>query len=160
MDSRATLSAAESESVRLTRRIAASPERVFQCWVNPALLRRWLAPIAEADARVGGRFRLEVSKAEGTHVVSGEYREFVPNQRLAMTWVYEGPMTPAGKIDALLTVEFRKDGSNTEISLHHEGLTNPVYLETIRHGAWTKALDDLEAVLAGHAPGETSTKAT
>jgi len=69
------MSAAESESVHVTRRLAASPERVFESWVDPALLRRWLAPNAEADARVGGRFRFEVSKPEGAHVVTGEYRE-------------------------------------------------------------------------------------
>lgn len=141
------MSRAESTSVHMTRRLAASPERTFEAWVNPALLRRWLAPTAEADARVGGRFRLEVSKPEGMHVVSGEYREFVRAERLVMTWVYEGPMAPAGKLEALLTVEFRRDGSNTEISLSHEGLTNPVYLETLRQGAWTKALDKLEAAL-------------
>lgn len=56
-------------------------------------------------------------------------------------------MAPAGKLEALLTVEFRKDGSSTEITLSHEGLTNPAYLETLRQGAWTKALDKLEAIL-------------
>ncbi len=140
--------AAESESVRVSRRLAASPERVFESWVNPALLQRWLAPSAESDARAGGRFRLAVSKPEGDHVVTGEYREFIPSRRIVMTWVYEGPMAPDGKMEALLTVEFQGDGKYTEINLHHEGLTNPRYLETIRQGAWTKALDELEALLA------------
>ncbi|MGH9328338.1 MAG: SRPBCC family protein [Terriglobia bacterium] len=154
------MSAPEPESVRLTRRLAASPERVFESWVNPALLRRWLAPTAEADAQVGGRFRLEVSKPEGTHVVSGEYREFVRSQRLVMTWVYEGPMAPDGKIEALLTVEFRKDGPNTEINLYHEGLKSPAYIETIRHGAWAKALDQLELILVGRLTGERTSTPT
>lgn len=141
-------STAESESVHVTRHLAGSPERVFKAWVDPALLRRWLAPIAEVDARAGGRFRLEVSKPEGAHVVTGEYLEFVASQRLVMTWVYEGPMAPEGKMKALLTVEFQKDGAHTEISLHHKGLTNPRYLETIRQGAWTKALDQMDTLLA------------
>lgn len=54
------MSRVDFTSVRVTRRLVASPERTFEAWVNPALLRRWLAPTAEADARVGGRFRLEV----------------------------------------------------------------------------------------------------
>ncbi len=143
------MSANASESVHVTRRLAASPERVFEAWVDATLLRRWLAPIAEADARVGGRFRLEVSKPEGAHVVSGEYRELIPGRRIVMTWVYEGPMAPAQKMEALLTVEFRQDAAHTEIDLRHERLTNPVYRDAIRSGAWTKALDELEAVLAG-----------
>jgi uncharacterized protein YndB with AHSA1/START domain len=143
-----TLSAAESQSVHLNRSIAASPELVFRAWVDPALLQRWLSPIAEADARAGGRFRLEVSKPEGVHVVTGEYLEFMPGQRLAMTWVYEGPMIPAGKMESLLTVDFREDGPDTEVSLHHERLTDPVYFETIRNGAWAKALDQMQTLLA------------
>jgi hypothetical protein len=63
------------DSVHLIRRVAASPEQVFAAWTNAALLQRWLAPKAEADARLGGRFRLEVAKPEGSHIVTGEYRE-------------------------------------------------------------------------------------
>jgi len=48
------------------RRFAVSPERIFKVWVDPALLQCWLAPIAEAGARIGD------------------------HQRIAMTWVYEG----------------------------------------------------------------------
>ncbi len=141
------MSAAESEPVLVTRRLAASPQQVFKAWIDPVSLRRWLAPIAEADARVGGRFRLEVSKPEGAHVVTGEYRELAPGRRIVMTWVYEGPMAPEGPMEALLTVDLRHDGADTEISLRHEHLTNPVYRNAIEKGAWTKALDQLEALL-------------
>lgn len=142
------MSGTESESVHVSRRFRSSPGHLFQGWVDPSLLQRWLAPTAEADPRVGGRFRLEVSKPEGTHLVTGEYREFIPNQRLVMTWVYEGPMAADAKVEALLTVELHKDGLNTELSLRHDHLTNPVYLDVIRKGAWTKALDELEKLLA------------
>ena len=140
-----------AESVCVTRRIAASPAQVFEAWTNAALLQRWLAPQAEAAVREGGHFRLEVSRPEGSHIVTGEYREFMPGRRLVMTWVYEGPMAPEGKMDALLTVDFRQDGQNTEIILRHDNLTNPAYRETIQKGAWTKALDELEKVLADSA---------
>jgi hypothetical protein len=52
-------------------------------------------------------------------------------------------------MEALLRVELRKHGSNTEIRLRHDNLTNPAYRETITKGAWTTALDRLEALLAG-----------
>jgi len=142
------MSAAESETVNATRRIHASPERVFEAWVDANLLKRWLAPEAAADPRLGGQFRLAVSKGEETHVVTGEYRAFVPGRQLVMTWVYEGPMAPEGKMEALLTVGFSQEGEDTEVSLRHEHLSNPTYRDAIRQGAWTKALDGLEAVLA------------
>lgn len=137
-----------NDSVCVTRRIAASPAQVFEAWTNAALLQRWLAPKAEAEARQGGHYRLEASKPGGSHIVSGEYREFMPGHRLVMTWVYEGPMAPTEKMQALLTVDFRKDGLNTEIVLRHDNLTNPTYRETIQKGAWTMALDELDKVLA------------
>jgi uncharacterized protein YndB with AHSA1/START domain len=143
-----------TDSVHVTRRLAATPEQVFKAWTDSTLLQRWLAPKAEADARLGGHFRLEVSKPEGSHIVTGEYRELVRNRRLVMTWVYEGPMAPSGKMEALLTVDLRPDGPNTEITLHHDHLSNPTYRETIEKGAWTKALDELEKVLADSASQE------
>jgi uncharacterized protein len=111
-------------------------------------VQRWLAPKAEVDARAGGHFRLEIAKPEGTHVVTGKYREFIPNERLVMTWVYNGPMAATGEMEALLTVGLRKQGSNTELTLQHEKLTNPVYRDTIAKGSWRTALDKLETILA------------
>jgi uncharacterized protein YndB with AHSA1/START domain len=137
-----------TDSFNVTRRLSASPEQVFRAWTNATLLQRWLAPTAEADPRLGGHFRLEVAKPEGSHIVTGEYQELVRNRRIVMTWVYEGPMAPAQKMDALLTVDLRRDGPNTELRLRHECLKNPIYRQTIEAGAWARALDQLEAVLA------------
>lgn len=138
----------ESESIRVTRVLPGSPDRFFNAWIDPSIVQRWLAPKAEVEARAGGHFRLEVAKPEGTHVVTGKYREFIPNERLVMTWVYNGPMTAKGEMEALLTVGLRKHGSNTELTLQHEKFTNPVYRDTIAKGSWTTALDKLETVLA------------
>ena len=137
------------ESVAVVRTVKAPPQQVFAAWTDAAHLQRWLAPIAQADGRVGGHFRLEVQTADGSHVVAGEYRELVPNQRLVMTWVYEGPMVPAGKAPTKVTVDFRPSGPHTEVHVLHEGLQNPTYRDAIRQGAWTEALTQLEALLSG-----------
>ncbi len=92
---------------------------------------------------------MEVPKPEGVHVVTGTYQKFKPNERLVMTWVYDGPMGTEGNMEALLTVELHKHGSNTELTLQHDKLTNPAYRETLARGAWTTALDRLEMLLAG-----------
>jgi uncharacterized protein YndB with AHSA1/START domain len=139
----------ESESIRVTRVLTGSAELVFDAWINPSLLRQWLAPKAQVDPREGGYFRLEVSNPEGVHVVTGKYQEFKRNERLVMTWAYDGPMGTEGDMEALLTVELRKHGSNTELTLQHDKLTNPTYRETIAKGGWSTALDRLETLLAG-----------
>lgn len=57
----------------MTRRFEASPERVFDAWLNPATVRRWLfaspndeAYTAEIDPRVGGRYTITARRI-GTH---------------------------------------------------------------------------------------------
>src|SRR5690242_3605865 len=102
------MSSHESASIRVTRVLPGPPKSVFEAWTNPTLLQKWLAPKAELDAKEGGRFRLEVSKPEGVHIVTGKYQEFKPNERLIMTWVYDGPMGTEGDMEALLRVELRK----------------------------------------------------
>ena len=50
------MSGHKSESIRVSRVLIGSPERIFEAWIIPALLQRWLAPKAEVDARDGGIF--------------------------------------------------------------------------------------------------------
>src|SRR5262245_20212567 len=137
------------ETVSLIRTIKAPAQQVFTAWTDGTRLQHWLAPIAQADGRAGGRFRLEVQTTDGAHVVTGTYRELVPARRLVMTWVYEGPMVPTGKAPTQVTVEFRPSGPDTEVSVHHEGLKNATYRQAIRQGAWIEALTQLDALLSG-----------
>ncbi len=136
------------ESLTQTGTIKAPAPKVFAAWIDAGQLQRWLAPIAEAEGRVGGHFRLEVRTPEGTHVVTGVYRELVPGRRIVMTWVYKGPTVPNGREPTKVTVEFRPSGSNTEVRVYHEGLKNPTYRDAIRQGAWTEALAQLDTLLS------------
>jgi RNA polymerase sigma factor (sigma-70 family) len=55
---------AERAAVRLRRTIFATPDHVYRAWLDPDLLRRWLAPPGfvvtrvEVDERPGGRWRV------------------------------------------------------------------------------------------------------
>ena len=77
-------------AIRVARRFRASPERVFDAWLDPTIARRWLfatatCPLAHADidARVGGSFRF-VEQRYGEDVnYRGEYTEIVPHRRLS-----------------------------------------------------------------------------
>ena len=46
-------------------------------------------------------------------------------------------------LEALLTVDFRSDGPNTELILRHDHLTNPVTATHLKKGAWVKTLDQV-----------------
>ncbi len=56
----------------LTRLIAAPPEKVWRCFVDPALLPRWFGPdgfsckTKEIDLTVGGQWRFDMIAPDGT----------------------------------------------------------------------------------------------
>ena len=63
-------SVAVKPSLTLKRRLNAAPEKIYAAWTDPAKLVKWFGPeeietlSAQADARVGGRFRIVMRDAE------------------------------------------------------------------------------------------------
>jgi uncharacterized protein YndB with AHSA1/START domain len=81
----------------VTHRFTASAERVFDAWLDPAMVRIWAAQPSpgrdridvrrvEIDARVGGRFTFSDMRAEGEAVHWGYYQEIDRPRRLVFTW--------------------------------------------------------------------------
>jgi uncharacterized protein YndB with AHSA1/START domain len=132
------------------RTIRASREKAFQAWTDPRQLKKWFAvsdgfttPIADVDLHVGGRYRLGM-KAPGETpilVVSGEYREITPHERLVFTWRWETP--DPNEPETLVTVEFIEGENSTEIRLKHELFTDVASRD--KHGeGWAGCFDNLE----------------
>lgn len=142
-------------SLTLVRTLQAPPQEVFKAWTDPALLNRWMStPGAgtaslEVDARVGGRYRMEMKTPDGQiHVTTGVYRELEPGRRLVQTWVYEGPHAPFVGQETLLTVELRElEPGLTELTLKHERLPSEAYRNSVT-GGWTELLGNLVAFYA------------
>jgi uncharacterized protein YndB with AHSA1/START domain len=133
-------------ALRLERTFAAAPERVFDAWTNPEVLRRWWAaapdgdtPVAEVDLRVGGSYRLQMRGPQGEFTVSGRFEEITPPHRLVYTWAWE-EMPP---MDTLVTVEFHGEGDGTRVVLTHTGLPGEESRAQHEHG-WHAVLDSLE----------------
>lgn len=138
----------------LERTFAAPPDRVFDAWVHPELLRRWWAaspgwrsPSAEVDARAGGRYRLSMEDAEtgAVHTVSGEFLVVERPRRLVYTWTWEGePVEMAGSEGTLVTVEFYPAGERTRVVLTHSGFAG-AHVRDLHVGGWGACLDNLGA---------------
>ena len=118
-------------TVRLDRIIPAPPHQVFRAWLEPDLLRRWLAPgdlevtRADVEERVGGHFRIWQT-ASGSDVggFDAEVIELVPDRRLVFRWGFVGPDRSDGpRFDSLLTIALAEtpDGA-TALTLVHERL--------------------------------------
>ena len=147
-------------AVRLERVMPAPPREVYRAWLDPDLLRRWLAPggitvrRAEVEARVGGHFRI-------WHVKSGadiggfecEIVELVPDERIVFRWGFVGPERTAGAVfDSVLTITLHaaRRGA-TRLTLIHERLDDlaaamPHIADSVQVG-WELVLEKLAVTL-------------
>jgi uncharacterized protein YndB with AHSA1/START domain len=141
-------SAQAQTSLRMTRLIKAQREKVFEAWTRPEIVKQWMGPgpvtvtRVEADARVGGGYRIEMENAGTKYVTFGEYLEVVPNRKLVFTWGWEGPNRYETRVTVL--VEDKADG--TELTLIHERFANAEDMGRHEHG-WTGSLEKLAAAV-------------
>jgi uncharacterized protein YndB with AHSA1/START domain len=150
----------ERIAVHIERTIPASPEAVYRAWLDPELVRRWMAPgsfvaRAEIDERVGGRFA--IWHTEGDTNAGGfecELLELVPDQRIVFRWGFVGPQRKAGPtFDSVLTVSFAEAaGGRTVLTLVHERLDElaaamPDVARNVGPG-WDLVIDKLSSLMS------------
>jgi uncharacterized protein YndB with AHSA1/START domain len=139
-------------SLTLVRHIRARPQIVFDAVTTPEGIVHWWGPdagpvlVAEADPRVGGRYRVRFRKLDSTeHESSGVFLEIVRPERIVMSWRWTGGMEDPGESRVEITLKAVPEG--TELTFVHSQLHN----EETRLGheeGWTSALDKLVAYFA------------
>ncbi len=106
------------DALVMTQRVGAPPEAVFEFFVDPEKLMRWMGTKAELDPRPGGRFWVNVN---GTDIAVGEYLTVERPGRVAFTWGWDASTAvPAGS--STVTITLTADGDGTVVELRHEGL--------------------------------------
>ncbi len=100
--------------------VPAPPEEVFEMFVDPALLVRWIGISADLEPRPGGRFRFEIVPGE---FCEGAYTTVDRPRRVAFTWGWTTPSMglPPGHSQVEVTFEPCADG-RTRVRLVHTGL--------------------------------------
>jgi uncharacterized protein YndB with AHSA1/START domain len=134
--------------VRVPRRFGASPERVFDAWLDAASARRWMFATptgvmvrAEIDPRVGGAFRF-VDRRDGEDVEHvGTYLELDRPRRI----VFELAV-PAYSPDAdRVTVDIVPLATGCEVTLSHELRPEAAAYARRTADGWRRMLDGLAA---------------
>lgn len=135
--------------VKLNRTIACARERVYDAWLDPQSLVKFMCPApetwvgrAEVDPVVGGAFEIVMVVGEQEMPHKGEYRVLDRPSRISFTWV--SPMAGDGSV---VDVELAAVDDNTcELTLIHRGL--PTQQSRDNHaGGWGHILDTLAGAL-------------
>ena len=142
----ATPGTSTATTLQIARTFKAPQEKVFRAWTEPEQLSRWCAPSdeyetsAEVDLRQGGKYRIQMKHKNGNvHTAFGEYREVRRPEKLVYTWSWEDGTVA----DTLVTVEFRDQGSSTEVILTHERFPNAELRDKHNQG-WSGCMGRLE----------------
>ena len=140
---------AEKLSLEIKRLIKAPRDRVYAAWTDPAQLKQWFGPESVqtreliADARVGGKFRWDLTNAEGEEMTCrGEYLELQPGKKIVFTWQWDDDEVWENHT-SVVTVELDDCDGGTELRLTHEQLPNEESRDG-HTGGWNSALDKFE----------------
>ncbi len=102
----------------------------MQAWFGPENM---TVPHCEVDARVGGKYRVELHSPSGAvHIVTGEFKEIHPPERLVYTW---GWLEGAGRgPETLVTLTFASRDGGTDLTLEQSGFLTDDSRDRHAHG--------------------------
>jgi uncharacterized protein YndB with AHSA1/START domain len=140
-------------SLTLVRLIRARPRVVFDAVTTAEGIAHWWGPdagpvlIAEADPRVGGRYRVRFLRLADDieYESSGEFLEIVRPERVVLSWHWKDGLPDPGESRVQITLKAHPEG--TELTFVHSQLHDEDARRSHAEG-WTGALDKLQAHLA------------
>ena len=141
-------------SVTLIRRIAARPAIVFDALSTSEGMASWFGPddvpviSAQADPRVGGRFRVRFRTDGLEHECAGEFLDVVRPERIVMTWqwTFGGELRERENVSRL-ELHLRSIKTGTELTLIHAALRDELSVRSHERG-WDGALQKLARTFA------------
>jgi uncharacterized protein YndB with AHSA1/START domain len=148
---------ADDRELVLARIIDASPDKVFRCWAEAELLKRWFAPRpwstpkATLDVRSGGSSRITMASPEGEEFPNGGvFLEVVPNHKLVFTDAYTGSTwEPSAKPFMTVVLTLEDQGGKTRYIArcrHWSADDRKAHEEMGFHQGWGQCADQLEEV--------------
>jgi uncharacterized protein YndB with AHSA1/START domain len=143
-------------TVRLHRVLRAPPQRVYQAFLDPDAMAKWLPPhgftgkVHHLDARVGGGYRTSFTNfgTGKSHSFGGTYVELEPHERIRYIDKFDDPNMP-GEMN--VTILLRKVACGTELSIVQEGIPAVIPVEFCYLG-WQESLALLAHVVEPEIP--------
>ena len=145
-----------TNTVRLHRVLRAPPQRVYQAFLDPDAMVKWLPPhgftgkVHHMDARVGGGYRMSFTNfgTGKSHTFGGKYLELTPHTQIRYTDQFEDPNLPG---EILVTLSFQQVLCGTELNILQEGLPVVIPVEFCYLG-WQESLSMLAQLVEPEIP--------
>ena len=138
-------------TVHLERVLPVPRSLVFRMHVEPDLLTQWWgpkgfsAPSIELDLRVGGGYRIAMQPPAGQgFLLSGEFRDVDPANRLAYTFRWEPP-APDDQ-ETVVAFALRNLGESTALTID-QGAFATEERRALHEQGWTESLDRLQGLI-------------
>jgi len=137
-------------TVKINKTIHAPIEKVFDAWLNPRMLSKFMlpmpgmpAPDVENDPREGGSFTIVMHAGDDKLPHTGEYLEIKRPDKLVFTWVSHRSVE-----NSTVTLNFTKvDDHKTNISLSHVKFIDE-QARSDHQGGWGNILDKIDEVMS------------
>ena len=136
--------------VNIEKIIHAPIDKVFDAWLNPKMLSKFMTPMpgmpasdVENDARPGGGFTIIMHVGDDNLPHTGKYLEINRPNKLVFTWASHWSLD-----DSTVTLVFTKiDDHKTKISLSHVKFIDEQ--KRLDHeGGWSSILDKLNEIMS------------
>jgi uncharacterized protein YndB with AHSA1/START domain len=147
-------------TTRMTRRIAAPPDRVYRALTDPDAVARWMVPdgmtsrIHAYDASEGGTFRISLTydtpdsagkTSAHSDTYHGRFVELVPGRRVVQAVEFE-TADPDMQGEMRVSFDLSGAGEGTELHALHEGVP-PGIAPGDNETGWRMSLDKLCALV-------------
>lgn len=135
-----------SDTYRTSIVINATPEQVFDHFVKPELLVRWMGDFARLEAVEGGTFSVDINGV----LIRGHFVRVDRPHLIEVAWGEAGNrVMPPGSTRLRVTFEAR--GVETRVELEHSGLAPA---ESVKHAiGWPHFVARLAVSASGGEPG-------
>ena len=130
--------------------IEASPETVFEFFVDPAKLTRWLAAEATLDPRPGGvchQVQIGAGPDYPRYYMEGEFLEVDAPKRVVFSWGFSNPDAVVGPGGSTVEVTLSPIETGTRVRLVHRGLPGAAVAD--HSDGWTTMLARLAEAVRG-----------
>jgi len=140
----------ETRTVHVQRIMPATPEEVFDEWLDPESLREWMCPrptrcvTVTVEPRVGGLFRFDVDDQGTSVLITGKFVSIERPRLLSFTWTNSYWVDPTTTSTVTVTFEPLQD-DQTLMSIEHTLLPAEEYENF--HDGWRKTADQLADLL-------------